>query len=183
MKGAFGALLAVVAIASGTIAAGDGAVSRHAYYLFLADAPQSCEDCYIPMLVVARALEEIAASEGETTVVLITTYERDSIWRVERGVSLAASDVKAGERVVRLRGQRYRYQEIGPAEVIRLLENPQGSIPIHRTIPVPDRESLEDLISIFRRGQQWSNGPTRPGRRPNHRIRGGVLAPPPLAVT
>ena len=153
MKCEFGALLALVAITIATTAAGDGAVSRHAYYLFLAGAPQGCEDCYIPLLVAASTLEEVVASGGETTVVLITTFERDSIWRVERSVSLAAADVKARERVVHLRGRRYRYQEIGPAEVLRLLENPQGSIPIHRTIPVPGRESLEDLISAFRRGQ------------------------------
>jgi len=153
VKRAFGGLLALGVIASATTAAGDGAVSRHAYYLFLAGAPQGCEDCYIPLLVAASPLEEVAACGGEATVVLITTYERDSIWRVERGVSVAAADVKARERVVHLRGRRYRYQEIGPAEVLRLLENPQGSIPIHRTMPVPGRESLEDLISIVRRGQ------------------------------
>lgn len=153
VKRAFGALLALGAIAMATTAAGDGAVSRHAYYLFLAGAPQACEDCYVPLLVAASTLDQVAASGGEATVVLITTYERDSIWRVERGVSLAAADVKAKERFVHLRGRRYRYQEIGPAEVLGLLENPQGSIPIHRTIPVPGRESLEDLITIFRRGQ------------------------------
>lgn len=153
MKRGFGALLALVAIATGTTASGEGAASRHAYYLFLASAPQGCEDCYIPLLVASSTLETVAASGGEPTVVLITTYERDSIWKVERGVSLAAADVNARERIVRLRGRRYRYQEIGPAEVVRLLESPQGNIPIHRTIPVPGRESLEDLISSFRRGQ------------------------------
>jgi hypothetical protein len=105
------------------------------------------------LLVAASTLEEVAASGGNTTVVLITTYERDSIWKIERGVPLAAADVRGGERVVLLRARRYRYQEIRPAEVLRLLENPHGSIPIHRTIPVPGRESLEDLISAFRRGQ------------------------------
>jgi hypothetical protein len=105
------------------------------------------------LLVAASTLEEVAASGGETTVVLITTYERDSIWTIERGVPLAAADVRARERAVLLRGRRYRYQEIGLAEVLRLLESPQGSIPIHRTNPVPGRESLEDLISIFRKGQ------------------------------
>lgn len=153
MKRAFGALLVLGAIASATTATGEGPASHHAYYLFLAGAPQGCEDCYIPLLVASSTLEQVATSGGETTVVLITTYERDSIWRVERGVSLAAADVKARERVVHLRGRHYRYQEIGPAEVLRLLENPQGGIPIHRTIPVPGRESLEDLISAFRRGQ------------------------------
>jgi hypothetical protein len=84
------------------------------------------------------------------TSILITTYERDSIWKVERGVSLAAGDVSARERVVRVGGRRYRYQAITPAEVLRLLEKPEGTIPIHRLAPVPDRRSLEDLIAAFR---------------------------------
>lgn len=153
MRRAHGVLLALIAIAGASTAAGEATFSRHAYYLFLAGAPQGCEDCYIPLLVAASTLEEVAASGGETTVVLITTYERDSIWTIERGVPLAAADVRARERAVLLRGRRYRYQEIGLAEVLRLLESPQGSIPIHRTNPVPGRESLEDLISIFRKGQ------------------------------
>jgi hypothetical protein len=73
-----------------------------------------------------------------------------SIWKVERSVPLAAADVSATERIVRLRGRRYRWQEITPAEVLRLLEKPGGTIPIHRLAPVPDRKSLEDLIAAFR---------------------------------
>jgi hypothetical protein len=153
MKRALRTLLALVAIGIATTAGGEGTASHHAYYLFLAGTPQGCEDCYVPLLVAASTLEGVAASGGDTTVVLITTYERDSIWKIERSVPLAAADVRARERVVLLRGRRYRYQGIGPAEVLRLLENPHGSIPIHRTIPVPGGESLEDLISAFRRGQ------------------------------
>jgi hypothetical protein len=56
----------------------------------------------------------------------------------------------AKERIVRLRGRRYRYQEVPPAEVLRLLEQPEGTIPIHRLLPVPDKASLADLIAAFR---------------------------------
>jgi hypothetical protein len=110
-------------------ATGDVAAARRAYYLFLAGTPQGCEDCYVPLLVTETTLEAVAASGRDTTVVLITTYERDSVWTVERGVSLAAADVAARERVVRLRGRRYRDQEIGPADVLRLLETPRGGPP------------------------------------------------------
>ena len=130
--------------------AAEAGVSRHAYYLFLASAPQSCEDCYVPLLIVPQTLEDVAASGRDATVVLITTYERDSIWTVERGVSLEAAEVVARERIVRLRGRRYRYQEVAAAEVLRLLENPRGTAPIHRVLPVPDKASLEDLIAAFR---------------------------------
>jgi hypothetical protein len=144
------ALLAIVAIGLVPAAAGAAGASPHAYYLFLADAPQGCEDCYVPLLITRQPLDEVAASGSDSAVVLITTYERDSIWKVERGVRLAAVDVSAGERIVRLRGRRYRCQEIGPAEVLRLLENPAGTIPIHRVLPIPDKKALEDLIAAFR---------------------------------
>lgn len=146
------ALLAWVAVFLVPAPAGEAAASLHAYYLFLAGAPPSCEDCYVPLLVVPQTLEDVAASGRETTIVLITTYARDSIWTIERGVSLAAAAVSAGERILRLRGRRYRYQESAPGEVLRLLEKPEGTIPIHRVMPIPDRKSLEDLITVFRGG-------------------------------
>ena len=143
-------VLAVVTIGLVSIAAAEPAGTPYAYYLFLADAPQGCEDCYVPLIVTRHTLEDVASSGGDRVIVLITTYERDSIWKVERGVSLAAADVSVRERVVRLRGRRYRYQAIAPAEVLRLLEKPEGSIPIHRLAAVPDKKSLEDLITAFR---------------------------------
>jgi hypothetical protein len=145
-------LVALLLVAIGLVPppAGAAAVSLRAYYLFLAGPPQGCEDCYVPVLVIRQPLEEIAASKGNATIVLITTYERDSILKVERDVSLAAADVLATERIVRLRGRRYRYQEITPAEVLRLLEKPAGTVPVHWVTPVPDKKSLEDLIAAFR---------------------------------
>lgn len=142
------------------------AASLHAYYLFLAGAPKGCEDCYVPLLVAEQALEEVAASGRDAPIILLTTYERDSVWRVERGVSLAASDVSAGERILRLRGRRYRYQEITPAEVLRLLDKPGGRVPIHRAAPVPDERSLEDLAAAFRglRGQPAGADPRPDGQ-------------------
>ena len=143
-----------IALAAGAMSvapapAGEAGVAPHAYYLFLAGAPQSCEDCYVPLLITQRPLEDVS-SLGRDGAVLITTYERDSIWKVERGVALAAAAVSAAERVVRVRGRRYRYQEITPVEVLRLLEKPEGTIPIHRTAPIPDKRSLEDLAGAFR---------------------------------
>ena len=144
------ALLAIVALGFGPAAAEDRGGFPHAYYLFLADAPPGCEDCYVPLLITRATLEEVASSASDSPAVLITTYERDSIWKVERGILLLAADVSARERRLRLRGRPYRYQEIPPAEVLRLLEKPECTIPIHRLVSVPDRKSLEDLIAAFR---------------------------------
>ena len=153
MKRGLVALLALVVMGNALEAAGEASASRHAYYLFLADVPKGCEDCYVPLLIVSQTLEELAASGGDATIVLITTYERDSIWKLEQNVSLATADVAARERIVRVRGRRYRYQEIDPAEVLRLLEKPEGSIPIHRATPAPDKKALVDLIAAFRGGK------------------------------
>jgi hypothetical protein len=127
--------IAVDAMSSAPALAGEAGAAPHAYYLFFAGAPQSCEDCYVPLFITERPLEDVSSS-GRDGAVLITTYERDSIW--------------TGERVVRLRGRRYRYQEVTAAEVLRLLEKPAGTIPIHRTAPIPDTRSLEDLAGAFR---------------------------------
>jgi hypothetical protein len=144
------ALLAVVAIGLVPAAAADVGAALQAYYLFLAGTPQGCEDCYVPLLITQRPLGEVASSGRDSAAVLITTYERDSIWKLERDVPLGAADISAAERVVRLRGRRYRWQWVAPAEVLRLLEKPEGSIPVHRVTPVPDRKALEDLIAAFR---------------------------------
>ena len=144
------ALLALVAIGLVLAAAGAAGGSAHAYYLFLAGVPQGCEDCYVPLVIAEKALDDVASSGSDSAIVLIITYERDSIWKVERDVPLAAADVSTGERIVRLRGRRYRWQEIPPAEVLRLLEKPEGTIPIHRLVAIPDKKSLEDLIATFR---------------------------------
>jgi hypothetical protein len=35
-----------------------------------------------------------------------------------------------------------------------LKEKPEGSIPMHRTTPAPDKKLLEDLIALFRGGRE-----------------------------
>ena len=63
-------------VTAGLVPAGDAAAAagRYAYFLFLADPPQGCEDCY----------------------------------------------------------------------------EPEGTVPIHRVQPIPDKKSLEDLVAAFR---------------------------------
>lgn len=108
------AWLPVVAMAFAPAAAGGAETFPHAYYLFLAGAPQGCEDCYVPLLVTRQTLEEVASAGGDSATILITTYERDSIWKVEQSVPLAAADVSASDRIVRLRGRRYRWRRSLP---------------------------------------------------------------------
>jgi hypothetical protein len=112
-----------------------------------------CEACYIPLLVSVAPLEETAKNPAGQDCVLITTYERDSIWQVNGIVHLASGDIVVAPRTVRVRKRNYRYQEVNPAEVLKLLENPMGTIPISRPFlhsDLPPGPSIEQLIAAFR---------------------------------
>jgi len=126
---------------------------RHAYYLFLSDAPVMCEACYVPLLVTVDPLEEIAKKPEGAACVLITTYERDSIWQINGMVQVKRADIQTAPRSIRVRSRNYRYQEIAAAEVLRLLENPMGTIPISRPLlhsDLPPGPPLEALKAAFR---------------------------------
>lgn len=128
-------------------------VYRHAYYLFLAGEPRGCEECYVPLLLSTEALEVVANASNQERCILITTYERDSIWHDDGIVLVAAGDIEAASRIIELRGRKYRYQEISAVETLRLLMKPMGSIPISRPM-LPRAElpgpTLEELIADFR---------------------------------
>ena len=128
-------------------------VYHYAYYLFLADPPVACEACYVPLLITAAPLEETAKNPPGQDCVLITTYERDSIWQVNGIVRVASDDIVPAPRTVRVRKRNYRYQEIGAPEVLKLLENPMDAIPISRSLlhsDLPPGPGLEDLKAAFR---------------------------------
>ena len=126
---------------------------RHGYYLFLSDAPIGCEQCYVPLLLTVAPLEELARAAGGQDADLITTYERDSIFQMNGIVHVAPSDVEAAPRTIRVRKRNYRYQEISAAEILHLLEHPEGTIPISRPYlhsQLPAGPGLEELKAGFR---------------------------------
>jgi len=100
---------------------------RHAYYLFLSGTASSCEECYVPLLVTQESLEQAAKGSMKTAPVVITTYERDSIWRNDGMVSIAPAEIEPAPRILRLRGRKYRYQEISSTEALKLFEKPLGT--------------------------------------------------------
>jgi len=127
---------------------------KHAYYLFLEGAGTGCEECYVPLLITRNSRDQIAAGGKFEEGLLIITYERDSIWQGKGTVALFASHILTGERVVRLNVKKYRYQEISKEEVLKLFENPMGTIPISRPggtgMPL-DGPSLPELIRDFKK--------------------------------
>ena len=100
------------------------------YYLFeVPETATGCSDCYIPLIVAPGSIE----GRRDQEVVVMTTYERDSIWQVRREVLKSADlaiDVSA--RRIKFGGKTYRYQLVSNSEPVRLLKNPMGTIPVHR---------------------------------------------------
>jgi hypothetical protein len=130
-----------------------GSSYRHGYYLFLAGTPQGCEDCYVPLLLTKKSVEELKENATPEDCVLITTFERDSIWHYDGLARIGQSEINTAERKVRISNKTYRYQEIRAGEVIRLLQNPLGKIPISRPyLPakLPAGPELEQLIADFK---------------------------------
>ena len=129
-----------------------GSSYRHGYYLFLAGTPNGCEDCYVPLLLTRKSIEELKESTTAEDCVLITTYERDSIWHYDGLLRISQSEINGTARKVRILSKTYRYQEIGATEVLSLLENPLGRIPIsriHLPSKFPSGPQLQELIADF----------------------------------
>jgi len=125
----------------------------HAYYLFLASPAQGCQACYVPLLMTQQALEEIERTRRPAVGVLVLTYERDSIWDVKGAMPIDPAEIEAQPRIIHAGSTTYRYQETAPNDVVRLLENPLGTIPISR--PFIQRKlvpgaSAAELIADFR---------------------------------
>jgi hypothetical protein len=126
---------------------------KHAYYLFLEGGGTGCEECYVPLLITRSSLNQIAAEDKVESGLLIITYERDSIWQGKGSVTVYPRYLDSTARTIHLTGKKYRYQEIGSEEVLKLLEHPMGTIPISRprgTGMPPDGPSLADLIKAFK---------------------------------
>ena len=131
----------------------DGSSYRHGYYLFLAGTPNGCEDCYVPLVLTRKSIEDLKKNPTADDCVLITTFERDSIWHYDGLVRVGQNEINEAERKVRISNKTYRYQEIGAGEVLSLLENPLGKIPIsrpHLPAKFPAGPELKQLIADFK---------------------------------
>jgi len=156
-------------IMAGTPSNGNNPTGRpffhHAYYLFLEDPPHGCEACYVPLLITTVPLETAARSQGELTGALIITYERDSVWQMAGAAPLSSKLIDPAARKINVHARNYRYQEISAAELLRLLRNPMGTIPISRPLLVNQtapgatpEELVADFSTIFRIRERRSNG-------------------------
>lgn len=135
------------------------------YYLFEAAATvNGCSDCYVVLVITRRPIE----AQLDQEAVVITTYERDSIWEFQRRVlKYAESALDPATRRISLGGKAYRYQLVSNTEAIRLLKNPLGTIPIHRiSRPKMDDDgasqaSLLNDLSVAGEDERCAAGNTR----------------------
>ena len=126
---------------------------KHAYYLFLADPPTGCQACYVPLLITQSSLEEIASGGDTQLCVFMFTYERDSIWEIKGAVPVDVTSIELHPRIIHVNGRSYRYQEISPSDVLKLLQEPMGTIPISRPGIMNKAvagASMDELIGDFR---------------------------------
>jgi hypothetical protein len=151
----------------------------HAYYLFLADPPAGCELCYVPLLITQHSLDDVDKSKATVCGVWIVTYERDSIWELKGAAPIDPSLLDVARRVIRIGSRSYRYQEVAPGEVLKLLEHPLGTIPISRPGLLPKSvpgASMNELIADFRAlrpagsttGSDATNAPPAPAPNERH---------------
>ena len=121
------------------------------YYLFEVPATvNGCSDCYVPLLVAQGPIE----AQRDQEVVVITTYERDSIWQVQRQV-LKYTDlaIELPVRKIKFGGKIYRYQWVDNTEPIRLLKNPLGTSRGATLNPrIDTRRTLVYLIDAYTTG-------------------------------
>lgn len=144
MRSGFVAAVALVAVGSGAppvLADEPSPPFRHSYHLSAASEDDQEGAGYLPLLVTRVPLE----SGDRPQVAVLMTYERNTLWELESRVErLEAGAVTPSTRTVLFRGKAYRYQQAPNAEAMRLLEDPQGTLPLHR-MEVPIRREARSL--------------------------------------
>jgi hypothetical protein len=146
---ALAVLATAVAAAPAPRAFGPSTLYR-AYWLV---GPDKRRD-YLTLMVSPWPVEELAGHTRrsqwlfDNTVMTFQTYERDSLWDVpfKPVGQVGAVDPKA--KTVVLDGVSYTYEPGELKDVVRLLEKPLGTIPLHR--PYHPLRGAEQTARAFR---------------------------------
>ena len=176
MRGAIVVGLVLVLTAAGTGSAEEkAALPRERYHAYwLTRQPPAPGGEYLELLVSRLPIDRLVAeSVGlefvfnkapdrqppllDALALTIATYEKDSVWNGD-GVPLKAlrsiRDFRPKERAVSVNGKTYRYEECPLADVVRLLERPEGTKPIHRIhAPLGGYEQTARALRLLLREQ------------------------------
>ena len=111
------------------------------------------DDEYVNLLILKLPIEELETvtlrlgeSPSTSDAILVKTYSRDSIWNTDlkpfKGVK-SLGGVESSNAEIEVNGERYRFESAKMSEVIALLENPAGTVLIHRMFaPVAGMEDF-----------------------------------------
>ncbi len=115
---------------------------------------------YVDLVLARRPLLEMpkgpAAADKpllDCDGILVRTYAKDSIWNIDRTPFKPLDGI---ERVdadsIRMNGREFEYTRANLEDVLRLLENPEGTITIHRIYgPISGQEDIvESLVRTIK---------------------------------
>jgi hypothetical protein len=98
--------------------------------------------------------------------VIVTTYAKDSIWSIDRKPFKPLTGVQEVEtNSLVVKGERFACTPADLADVLRLLRNPEGTIPIHR-IDGPPSPQEEPVRTLVLRLERQLAAAKKPGRKP-----------------
>jgi hypothetical protein len=112
---------------------------------------------YVDLIFSRRPLTKIPKASGsaekpllECDVIIVRTYTKDSIWNIDRKPFKPLAGVeKVGPDSITIDGRDFNFTEAKLEDVKKLLENPEGKIPIHRIYgPVSGQEEFVKSLAL-----------------------------------
>lgn len=114
---------------------GAGSGSYEAYWL-----TNKAHGEYAKLILTRRPLSDLPNFSpptnqpiAECDAVIVTTYARDSIWNVDQKPFKPLAGVeRVGTNSIVISGETFTWTQANLGDVVRLLRDPMGTIPIHR---------------------------------------------------
>jgi len=141
---------------------------------------------YVKLVLTRRPLPDLPAFSSTTDqpvsdcdAVIVTTYARDSVWNIDREPFRPLMGVEKVEtNSIVIKGEKFICTQANLADVLRLLRNPMGTIPIQRIYgPLSGQEEavrilasrLEQQLADRRRTEDGAANGSQPFRSGTNR--------------
>jgi hypothetical protein len=132
---------------------------------------------YVKLVLTRRPLPDLLTISPPThqpvldcDAVILTTYARDSIWNVDQQPLKALAGIERVEDdSIVINGERFTCTQAKLEDVLRLLRNPMGTIPIHRIYgPLSGQEELVRILAsrLERQLNDGKKAEDQPGAAP-----------------
>ena len=131
---------------------GDSTNPYEAYWL----TNKKALGAYVDLVLTRRPLNDLARLPADSNqpiwecgAIIVWTYAKDSIWNIDGKPFKPLARVERVEAdSITINGQPFKHVQADLKDVIRLLDNPKGKIPIHRThAPVSGQEEVVKKLS------------------------------------